>query len=384
MFLRNDLPEKILNSSIFLMQHYPFYFEYLLNFSFYESLNGETETIGVRFNGTRIECYYNMDFINKIEQEHLHTVMIHEVMHIICRHQNRYKNDMDFGWWSKVNDMCINHIIKSNYYNLEFPTGDLAGLFPPQIYIDEKNEINSEDLYDWFMDRNNYRFKKESDDLRNNFDCDLEDININPNMIRHVVEQISDICKTRGLVSHTENCILSILNKSEDNILKRILTGLSCLKGNRRLKSYKRNNRYGIDGLKGNLMINTIFNCIMDVSGSMSLDLIKKCLSFLLWNKGEIHLIQIDDSIKSVMLIKNIKDFRDMKISGFGGTTLQPAIDYIIENKWHKYPTVIFTDGYCDNLNMTGLNGKILGVSCGKSIPLIEKTNNYQEVMINE
>ena len=60
--------------------------------------------------------------------------------------------------------------------------------------------------------------------------------------------------------------------------------------------------------------------------------------------------------------IKSKRDLQKVMIHGMGGTTLQPAVEYVInpKNKLNAFATVMLTDGYCDVLNFTEMKKKTL------------------------
>ena len=73
-----------------------------------------------------------------------------------------------------------------------------------------------------------------------------------------------------------------------------------------------------------------------------------------------------------------------MKIIGYGGTMLQPSVDYVVEN-YNKFNLVVLSDGYCDYLDVSKIKGKILMVSCGTDKIPISKTNNkVKQIHTNE
>jgi predicted metal-dependent peptidase len=72
-----------------------------------------------------------------------------------------------------------------------------------------------------------------------------------------------------------------------------------------------------------------------------------------------------------------------MKILGLGGTVLQPAIDYVVEN-FNEFNTVVLTDGYCDSLDLSRVKGKVLMVSIGTKVPITRSNGKVKQIMVEK
>ena len=75
---------------------------------------------------------------------------------------------------------------------------------------------------------------------------------------------------------------------------------------------------------------------------------------------------------------KLIKDneLKKMKVFGGGGTTLQPMVDLLVK-KYNNYPTILYTDGYCDNLDFKGIKNEVLILTTKK---MVEHSNGGVKV----
>ena len=74
-----------------------------------------------------------------------------------------------------------------------------------------------------------------------------------------------------------------------------------------------------------------------------------------------------------------------MKIIGFGGTELMPAIRFIEgDDKLNKFATVILTDGYCDNLDTSGLRKNCLIISCGTRVNIYSNNGKTKQIMVED
>ena len=193
--------------------------------------------------------------------------------------------------------------------------------------------------------------------LDNHLDDDVPE-----NARKSIVNDFMQRLKNRGLVSADVERMLEKLRKTKKDYLKEIKRTISHhVFGHTKRKTITRPNRRGIEGIKGKKKYRNVINCILDTSGSMCGDF-ERVLSFVFQNDIHINLIQIDTEVKMVEDIKNKRDLQKVVIKGLGGTTLQPAVEYIVnpKNKLYSFNNVILTDGYCDVLNFTEIHGKTL------------------------
>lgn len=170
-----------------------------------------------------------------------------------------------------------------------------------------------------------------------------------------------------------ESHLGSLIKKRKDH-LKFIKNGISShIFGTKKLKSIHRPNRKQIDGLKGKKKYKNVINVILDVSGSMS-GLHEKVLSYVFQNDISIQLIQADTEIKKIDKINSMKQLQDLKLIGFGGTVLQPAIDFVA-NELNFNSTLILTDSATDTLDLSNLAQNVMIISTAEYEPPISKKN---------
>ena len=119
---------------------------------------------------------------------------------------------------------------------------------------------------------------------------------------------------------------------------------------NRRLTRMKPSRRYGFSAMgsryerKANILI------AVDVSGSITDESFTRFYHaiknfFFLKIIENIDLIFFDVNLKNTSPIKFTKKLKLSEISGRGGTSFQPPIDYFLENKNKYSGMIIFTDG---------------------------------------
>ena len=85
--------------------------------------------------------------------------------------------------------------------------------------------------------------------------------------------------------------------------------------------------------------------------------------------------------MNSVEKLKSGKKLDSVKLVGFGGTVLQPAVDYVVEN-FNEFNTVILGDGYCDSLDLSKIKGKLLIISAGVKIPVSKTNGKIKQILV--
>lgn len=198
-------------------------------------------------------------------------------------------------------------------------------------------------------------------------------------IIRDVVERL----KSRGLSTGNVESTLNKLQKKRKDYLKEIKRSVSnMIFGHIKTKTIVKPNRRQIAGLKGNRKIKSKVNVILDTSGSMG-STFEKILSYVYRNDIEINMIQGDSEVKWVENFKSGKKLETMKIHGLGGTILQPSVDYVVKN-FNQYNTVLLSDGYCDNLDLSKVKGKVLMISVGTQIPISKSNGKVKQIVVEE
>lgn len=177
-------------------------------------------------------------------------------------------------------------------------------------------------------------------------------------IVDSITKDIVEGLRNRGLVGAEVQKFLDKLTSSRKNNLKWILQNLSFVMGNKVAQTWTKPNRYDIKGKKGEKLEGHVLNVILDVSGSMS-GLHEKVLSTVYQNGLQCNIILADTRVTGFEVTKSKSDLQKLKLVGFGGTELQPAVEYIKASKDLKgLNTLVLTDGYCDALNFEGLKGR--------------------------
>jgi len=197
-------------------------------------------------------------------------------------------------------------------------------------------------------------------------------------MVKDVMERLA----ARGLAAGNVEQTLAKLQKKRKDYLKEIKRAVSnMIFGTVKQKTIVKPNRRQISGLKGNRKVKTKINCILDTSGSMG-GTFERVLSYIYRNDIEVNLIEADTEVKWVENIKKKRQLETMVIKGLGGTMLQPAIDLVAE-KFNEFNTVCLTDGYCDNLDLSKIKGKVLMISIGVKVPISRSNGKVKQIVVD-
>lgn len=405
--IKNLIIDLISNISLDLC----YYGEFGLYINFIE--DNSIPTCGVNVTKDGMNFNYNEDFVNSLDDKELLFIYIHEIYHLNLNHYHRIiDNGYDFKLSNVAQDMVINHLIwKHNHIRSEYiklPTTVMPLLIPN----DYNGKLLFEDLYLWLQDEKEkyedskldkeyvkYRNKHKDptsdkkyitsyflEDIFNDLDnkngnfMDIHlDSSISDENSNRIIEEINSTLKAKGIENGIlEKMVSTYSNKDSSYIsmLKKEINN-SILKSER-CKTISRPSRRGISGIKGKKKNATMVNCILDTSASMS-DVIESVISYISSKSIIINLITCDTEVREVITIKNNNQLKNIRLKGFGGTILQPSIDVIVK----EYPdsnTLLITDGYCDNLDMTKLRGKVIILTTG--IDVVYKGNNVRQVKI--
>jgi predicted metal-dependent peptidase len=412
--LLNGIQHMIIKDNLGL----PYYGEYNLyiNFCHQESVG----TCGVNVTRNGMNFYYSEKFLDRLTQEEVNFIILHEDFHLIFDHPQRTVNGgYDRKLANIVQDMIINHIIveeiqkpmiDKNINFVDIPKdedGKTMALFVPKEYT---GKLVFEELYNWMLEQKEEHDKNKSSensqdkeegnsedgygpnakdpgnedgtidnpslsDIFDNLDQESEYLDkhladeVSKELRDTITKEVRDKLKGRGLESAEVQSILGKLIKKRKDYLKDIKRSVSnIIFGSKKSKTISRPNRRQIKGLKGNRKNQSKINVILDVSGSMS-GLMERVLNYVYQNDIIINMIQADTKVNKFEVIKNKKDLDNLEVVGFGGTVMQPSFDYVSE-KLNKYNTVLLTDGYTDTLDLSNIKGNVLIISAGTKSPI--------------
>jgi len=425
----------------------PFYGQFNLMINFRESSKG-VPTCGVNVSRKGMNFYYNPEFIDSIidsneyeeGQKQINFIVIHENFHLLFNHPKRVSSGkLDPELSNIAQDMIINSIIleeiSEDFVSIpKYPdtpeniekgiNSKNMALFIPKEY---DGELIFEELYNWLKKKKDDSVKdlkkssgedsqqqssskkpdygpygKSKGEVIDSFsvesvlnglsdsggeymDSHLED-EVSGEYKNIVVKESITKLKNRGFTQGNSESALDKLRKKRKDHLKYIKKTINNeMVGKLKHKTITRPNRRGLKGLKGNKKYSNKINVIFDSSGSM-IGQFEKVLEYIFQNDIEINVFHIDTNVNKIESIKSKKDLQNMNIFGMGGTILQPAVDGIVNSsKYNKFNSVILTDGYCDDLDLKNLKGSVIGITCGKSIPIKSKPKKgYKEIIVED
>lgn len=151
------LNEFIESMLIDLSLDYQFYGEFCGYINFIE--NNGMSTMGVNVGIHGMNWYYNREFTEKMKQEEMNFVGLHEILHLIYNHPKRTKEHHNHYLANVAQDMIINYIINHDFNNkwAVEPTGWITLLRLPDEY--EKMlkggtaNLYFEDVYDYLSQK---------------------------------------------------------------------------------------------------------------------------------------------------------------------------------------------------------------------------------------
>lgn len=402
-----------------------YYGEFCQFINFKKSIRIKTCGVTVDIQGMRF--YYNDEFVNGLDQEEMNFIMLHEIFHLLWDHQTRERRcGYDHDLSNMVQDMIINQVIntdiilrmeesnKREHRNLSFAkipvnkeSNKIWVLTMPKEY---KGKLIYEDMYEWIFEekkkydewKNNCKCDKDkkcicnradgkescecgncpvSDYLRKLFDqlelgiLDFLDSHLPSDMPedfrKSIIENIKNNLRNSGFETADILSTIGKLTKSKKDYIKSIKICINELFGIHKEKSITKKNRRSINGVKGKKKGAFALSVILDVSGSME-SYFEKALSYIFQNDIIVQLLQIDTEVKSHTTVKNKREMQKIKICGLGGTTISPAIQYVVNNKkLKKLNLLILTDGETDILDFRGFNNKCMILSTHKKCETI-------------
>jgi predicted metal-dependent peptidase len=430
-----NMHEKILQCTqemlIDLQVNLPYYGNFLLFISFHERKDIKTCAVNITSQG--MNFYYNTEFLDGKTQKEVNFIVIHEIFHLLWSHPKRtISGQYEHRLANIAQDMIINHIIWSDISRdfVQLPKngeGKNMTLFIPKEY---KGSLIFEEIYEWLRDardkRNEERKRgggnsggngsrntpdygpygrmptnreRDQNETIDTYSLDHIFDNIDnsdgmyldqhlgdevPEEMRDaVVKDIMDRLQARGFESGNVTESLNKLRKKRKDYLSYIKRCLSNqIFGTKKQKTIVKPNRRNILGLKGNRKVKTKITAILDTSGSMG-GTFERILSYIYRNDIEVNLIEADTSVKWIQNIKNKRQLETTIIKGGGGTILQPAIDYVSEH-FNDTNLVVLTDGYCDNLNLSKINGNILMISIGDKVPISKTNGKVKQILVEK
>ena len=360
------------------------------------------ETMGVRTTPHGFELIYSGLFLEERSLPELRYILIHECFHCINNHHPR-----SIGHDPKIINIALDMVVNymSDYYSkvYDFIDSPEDRIRLPDDYVG--NPIY-ENVYDWLKkksDNHNDDTRNQNSEYLNSVLDSIKsdsieivtlsdgsegvktniDIHIPDTVLEDEREFIRDKamsivqCKNPGNLPGNVISLIGI-EKRKENPLRKIKKSASTLSGSSKKRTFKKLNRRGRVGIKGFKREGYFVNILVDVSGSMN-GMLEKSIGIILNTDIACNIIKCDTIVQSHDYIESTKDLKEFSYTGGGGTTLQPAIDYILSKPdLKKTGTLIITDGWTDNLNLSGLNHVIIA-TVDKPCPIDKPSKKLEQ-----
>jgi len=382
----------------------------------------QIETAGVTMTNKGVRLFYNPNFVKSLTHEEVKYLILHELFHVLLRHQDR-AGERDHKIANIAMDMILNDVIYDEIIRpLSYSKEINGALRTPNEYGGRKN---FESLYDWLMkEKDKYENEQtldehgdptEQDDSDGSGDqeCNgqgapkdgdsgkdgkkgsIKDLLgpgervLSADEKEHMIDKVVNEVKNRlaGSESSMFSKVLETIRPNKEvDLLKQIGRHFSLMKGLGIIqKTYKKMHRVLPMKLKGKRKLSYTFNVIVDTSGSMDDERFNKVMGLLLINGVEMNLIQADTEVKGHLKITDKKEISEgYKRVGFGGTDMQPAIDYVTNDKsMRNLPLVLLTDGCAPEITLPSkLVSKSVVISTDVEIPTSNK--GLKQIILTE
>lgn len=330
-----------------------------INFSIVNRIGTEVPTAATNSK----EIIYNPDFINKLSQDELFGLILHETYHIALNHcaLQEYSRiqGRDPHIWNIAADVVINNFIIDAGYKL--PEGG--------VYMPEHRNKTTEEIYQYLVanavkvqcsigsdiqesgDAKNTLSDDQIKKLQNNalpeseipIDDDLKDILLRASMASHMAGEDS------SLVPGSIKLLMERFTKPKlpwDRLLLRYCRS----KVNQGYNFQKPNRRFFPDmHIPGRTQpgLNHVQMAI-DMSASVTDEQVSIFVSEVIGviNKlkpKKLTLLEFDTKLSNVTQIKSAHQLKQHEFTGRGGTYIQPVLDYA-----YSHPSdllLVFTDG---------------------------------------
>lgn len=329
-------------------------------------------------------------FLNCSKKE-MAALFKHEIYHIMNSHferERKLKNRFSKEAISIALDISINQYIK----DLPGYSRKLNGInMEHNLSLEENRSIEeyAEEIYKAIKSR--IKESKINDDDNSKYDIDMskahdlwEQIQISDEDIRNLTKKTAVSAYVKNTPKGLENIILAYKEKAEipwQSVLKNILPSVKS--GYKRTITRRNRRQPERLELRGRLPESQIELIVaIDISASMKEEDIHKILIEILSitsnTKNKVTIIECDNEIRNVYIIKNEKDIQKRSKDN-GSTEFTPVFKYIIDNNLKNSVLVYFTDGVGEKeLRVKPINKKIIWVISGNEE--LSLKNPYGEI----
>lgn len=356
---------------------------YNINIAVMDKDKCPSPTACVMFKDFKISMFFNREFIDKLDDDELLGVILHETLHLALYHNVR-NVDKNMQLWNIACDLEVNSIIDSMKFKL--PEGGLM----PQRDFKLASRLSAENYYDAIY--REIENQKKNGNGEGGFSIEgmgtLDDhsqwskTESESEMVKQMVDTVvkpaiqknendinrssikDNITEALREVSGKKNRSARYGDQPGNYISKINVTGNGKVKWNYILNrlirrtlssnytpSFKRTSRRYGELVKGKIKNHKIDSIVVavDTSGSINRDLHERFMEEIIlirrMFKIEIRYIQCDTEVTQDIKLKRYTNVEDIAIKGGGGTDFRPVFDYIKQKNYKPNAILYFTDG---------------------------------------
>ncbi|MDR3342519.1 MAG: VWA-like domain-containing protein [Treponema sp.] len=387
---RIRIPPPFEDISLSWIKNAPFFAEFMFRFHFFETRS--IPTVGVNCIRGNINFYFNPDFIygstKPLTHKEMEGLIVHEIEHLIRLHRERMLEDALLFY--SAGDMLINENIKTLKINNAVVVLPQGAVYLDMIRNPKRvpgspaippyhGEPVTEPVYRWltgirqqFQHGNEGSYdtgtagtgKKPGQGAGQHL---FEDM-FNSKIDDHTILDTSDALTESTLGKIIESAVISgwgtmggtgaealqaLLKPAHipwTQHLRRVLSPLLYDYGPYFEHTWARRNRRNLP-LPGMRRLSNKLLIAVDTSGSISESLLQQFfteIEKMTRDFSQLILMQWDTRITNVETAYKKGSWKNIPLTGRGGTHVQCVFDWTQEHGYTKYPLLIFTDGYFD------------------------------------
>lgn len=322
--------------------------------------------IAVRCGRGRIE--YNPKIINTISDNELEEYFRAEVIRIMLKHPYQRQPDCP----ALIRTIASNIVLTNNYKfrtlrldsaeyfqlpETEYFEWYCAKLMTPSSQQDSSQSSSNDDQSLDGQEQN-----KSSNGMQKTAQSELwEENEFECSRINEIIESTTSWGTLPGdLVEKIKATLKAQID------YRKVLSGFraSVISSRRNLTRMRPNRRTDFQNLGSVYKMRTNLLVAVDVSGSISTQMLKKFYSvinrFFKYGIESVDTVQFDTKLGEIIPLKKAKT--DIEIKGRGGTDFQPVFNYFRESKSHYDGIIIFTDGCAPEPEIIGRKPKVLWI----------------------
>ena len=330
-----------------------------------------TPTMGINCS---LVITYNAEYINKLTDEELTSVVLHEILHYMNGHHARYMNNslkdtLSFKTHNIAMDLeineFINHLPEGAYRakDFGFPYGKERKSYEEYLLLLKENTQDNNEGQESNQQKNNSDNEDQAQGKMPINDLNMDGYNDYKDTHQEVLEKLKDECEEAEKNRGTESGAFDINRKIHkrkyrwEQVFQNILTTkITEITAGFRYRTFEKPNRRYIH-TPGIILpvfidrkVKISLAIIMDVSGSMygitdKMYGVMKSMIDILDMTIDITILEVDADVVSIMHGFDLnRDTVESKAGG--GTDMGAGLRYIQENKMTPDLIVVMTDSY--------------------------------------